>query len=463
VSQRGLRQMKTLPIERVRSLKTLGKAWSAVRKNARLSKTEETRNEAARFEADAIEHIGRIQRQLQSNSFKFLPALGKKIPKKNKTSFRPLVIAPLESRIVQRAVHDVLVAIPPIQKYVKTPHSFGGVRKNADEKLAAVPAAIEAVLMAIGNGYVYVVRSDISDFFTKIPKSKVTELICEVVHDDAFIKLFSEAIQVELANLSHLRSSALAFPIEDIGVAQGNSLSPLLGNMYLYDFDHQLNSDSNVRCLRYIDDFIILASSRSAANEAFDKARKILASLGLSASDAKTFRGNANDGFEFLGIEIITGFLRPSADSRKRLMNNVESILSESEAGFNSLVATKTLETRLGFINTLKRVSSAMHGWGKHYWFCNDNKCLSHLDKDISRLLRQYFACYSKTRNRLSETEAWTQLGVEALGAMDRSLQFRWPPSAAKHDKLPGKASHSVGAITTLASKDDAGANDGNE
>ncbi len=422
--------MKTSPasaIERVRTLKTLGKAWAAVRKNARSSKTEETRNEAAAFEVNAVENIGRIQRQLQANAFKFLPAQGKKIPKKNKDSFRPLVVAPLESRIVQRAVHDVLVGMPAIQKYIKTPNSFGGVRKGKDEEIAAVPAAIKATLKAIGDGSVYLVKSDISDFFTKIPKSVVTEQISKLVTDDAFMRPFRDAINVELANLAQLRNSAVAFPIEDIGVAQGNSLSPLLGNLYLYDFDRQLNSEPHIRCLRFIDDFIILAPSKAAANSKFVEACKILELLGLTVSEKKTFRGNARDGFEFLGIEIQNGLLRPSRDARKKHLDDLKFAFTESEAGFQSLIAKKTLESKLGFVNTLRRVSSMSQGWAKHYWFCNDNKCLANLDKSIALLFREYFASYSQTRRRLNETEAWTLLGIQPLGAMDRTVQFRWP------------------------------------
>lgn len=81
------------------------------------------------------------------------------------------------------------------------------------------------------------------------------------MEDQEFLELFTKAIAVELANMAQLREHAKAFPIEDIGVAQGNSLSPLLGNLFLYDFDQEFNKRPAVRCIRYIDDFIILAPS----------------------------------------------------------------------------------------------------------------------------------------------------------------------------------------------------------
>ena len=52
------------------------------------------------------------------------------------------------------------------------------------------------------------------------------------------------------------------FQSGDIGVAQGNSLSPLLGNLLLKDFDSAMNSLPNIRCIRFIDDFIILGPNK---------------------------------------------------------------------------------------------------------------------------------------------------------------------------------------------------------
>ena len=77
--------------------------------------------------------------------------------------------------------------------------------------------------------------------------------------------VFREAIDVELSNMAQLRDKAVDFPIENIGVAQGNSLSPLLGNIILADFDRVMN-EGDCRCVRYIDDFIILAPSKKAAS-----------------------------------------------------------------------------------------------------------------------------------------------------------------------------------------------------
>ena len=74
--------------------------------------------------------------------------------------------------------------------------------------------------------------------------------------------------------MAGLREKFEAFPIGDIGVAQGNSLSPLLGNIILHSFDRAMN-EGDCRCVRYIDDFIILAPTRKAALARMQKAPAI--------------------------------------------------------------------------------------------------------------------------------------------------------------------------------------------
>lgn len=138
-----------------------------------------------------------------------------------------------------------------------------------------------------------------------------------------------------MANMAQLREHAHAFPIEDIGVAQGNSLSPLLGNLILYDFDLELNKRPDVRCIRYIDDFVILAPNREIAENAFAKAKYMLEKLGMSASPDKTKRATIEEGFEFLGIDLSNGFIRPCRKARERVLASIEFDAHGKSKGFS--------------------------------------------------------------------------------------------------------------------------------
>jgi len=412
---------------KVRSQRTLEKAWLAIQRNARTSKSEDTKNEIATFAADLQNNIRRIKNHLQKRTFVFPPAKCLKIPKdkRDKTKFRPLVVAKVESRIVQRAIHDVLTTVPGIQDYIRTPHSFGGIKKK-DDDLSSVPAAIMAVLDAINNGAKYIVRSDITSFFTKISKSSVTSIISGFVDDSEFMDLFTRSIAVELENMAQLRKSAEAFPIQDIGVAQGNSLSPLLGNIILYEFDKELNKSTDVRCIRYIDDFIILAPDKSVAENTYRKSLHILKGLRMEASSSKTKRSSVDAGFEFLGIELVPGYIRPAKKSRERVVNSIEKAVSDSIKAFREYKNTGELDRSMSLITTLNKASGIMQGWGKHYKFCNDTECLRHIDNNISLIIKKYLAVYREIREKIPEHMRWKLLGIEAVSQIERT-PFSWP------------------------------------
>jgi RNA-directed DNA polymerase len=193
----------------VRKRRTLLNAWLAIQRNGRLSKSADTRAEIKAFAEEVTQNLDRIQAKLQKKKFVFPPAKGIKAKKKGKAGFRPLVIAPVESRVVQRAVHDVLLTVPGIDALMRTPYSFGGVKKHEDDELSAVPAAIKAVLESIGSGGAYVVRSDISQFFTKIPKSEVRNIVSSVIADADFMDLFDRAVASELSNMAELRDDGV--------------------------------------------------------------------------------------------------------------------------------------------------------------------------------------------------------------------------------------------------------------
>lgn len=222
--------MKSRLLKDVRKIDNLETAWRVVQSNARLSHSDEVRNEIKDFADDAGFKLRSIRHQLSRGMFKFPPAKGIPIAKRDargrkSDKIRPIVLAPVESRIVQRALLNVLVEVPALIPHLHTPFSFGSCRKHEDGRLVGVPAAIQCVLNAIEQGAEFVACADIRSFFTRVPKPLVIEIIKSAVDDNEFISFLRSAIDVELWNMAQLRSRASEFPIEEIGVAQGNSLS----------------------------------------------------------------------------------------------------------------------------------------------------------------------------------------------------------------------------------------------
>ncbi len=435
-------------VKAVRRLSNLEHVWSVIQSNGRSSRSEKVRLELEIFAEDAPGKLRSLKGKLGQRSFKFMPAEGIPIPKvdaqgKSTGKFRPIVLAPVESRIVQRAILNVLSDVPDLQPYIKTPYSFGGIRgergsrenrKERSESVAAVPAAIRAVLNEISGGARFVASADIRSFFTRISKDAVTRIVSEAVKDEEMTLLFREAIDVELSNMAQLREKAPDFPVEEIGVAQGNSLSPLLGNIILSEFDEIMN-DGDCKCIRYIDDFIILAPSKKAAGARLRKAVEILSSLGMELSPEKSSKGGVSieEGFDFLGINICRGAIRPNSQARAKIVHSVRTAFDESLKAMRSVQNGQPFNSAFSLASTFRRVDGMIDGWGKHYWFCNDKNVLDNLDQKFSELIRRYLGDYANIRNESPKSNHQMFLGISELRAIPRdALAY---PKLAKVEK----------------------------
>ncbi|WP_298466929.1 reverse transcriptase domain-containing protein [uncultured Erythrobacter sp.] len=437
--------MKSNLAKKTRSFDVLERAWRTIQRNGKHSKSDEIRHDIEQFSDDASRQLRSIQYRLARKQFEFGQAKGVPLPKLdalgNETGkYRPLVVAPLEARIVQRAILDVVSQQPSLQRYIRTPYSFGGLKKSelkeADSKapLSAVPAAIECVLKEIQAGATWVAAADISSFFTRVSKSSVIEIIeRELPQQGEFIELLKAAVSVELRNLEQLRSLKDEFPIEDIGVAQGNSLSPLLGNIALAEFDIAMNS-SDCRCIRYIDDFIILAPTKKATNAKLKQAKQLLGALEMDLSPEKSAKDAMpiEDGFEFLGIEISPGLIKPAGKARQKFVRKVIDELGKSSKALFGLKQGNAVPKANSVTQTLKRVDGIIDGWGKHYWFCNDAQTFRDLDTKIHKEVAAYLGAYGAIRSELPEGQRHLPLGFTDLSERPKT-SFEYPSQNSKN------------------------------
>ena len=398
----------------VRRQPRLWAAWRHVHQNGLSSKSRETRAEVKAFQDEAPRHIPRIARRLQRKTFSFLPAQGIPQKRKGKTP-RPIVVAPVENRLVQRSILDVLQDVPAMDPLFRVNTSFGGIKGRG------VRQALQLAYEAVRGDAQFYVRSDIESFFTRIPKSTVLDQIESVVGDTDFMQLLADAVDVELSNLDALGANTALFPLHEIGVAQGCCLSPLMGNVLLGDFDRQMNG-RGILCLRYIDDFLVLGPTEAKVRGAFRSAQRLLAQHGLRAYDpeednAKAEAGMVDKGFEFLGCDVRPGMITPNKKSRRRLLASVSNVLDTSVASMND--PEKLVADGRTFIDSLSEVSNIVHGWGNQYSYCNDRLVLRQLDEQIDSTINSYLSAYSEARRRLNPSrhpeDARRLLGIHLL------------------------------------------------
>ena len=398
--------------DQVRVPAALWRAWRHVRSKGSKSVKRQTRVEIAEFDKVAERSIRSLSRRLRRRSFQFEPATGvaKKRPGK---AARPIVIAPVETRIVQRSLLDTLYQIPELTPYIKVPTSFG---------MRGVPPAIEVAyrLMREGNG-AYYIRSDIEGFFTQMPRSRPLGTIAELVDDEDFNALLAKAMDVDLANAANLGDDVSLFPDEAGGVAQGCALSAFLGDVLLAEFDREMNG-RGITCLRYVDDFILLGPTPSAVGKVFTKAQDILGKLNLhaydpAASNSKAAQGWTNRKWEFLGCEILPGIIRPSAKSKRGLLEKVDRIIEESCAAINDPASVR--QRGASFTEATADLDRLIRGWGNHYQFCNDaggfQSLESAIQQRLARMARECRAAASKQSGPEEGRNRQRILGVHVL------------------------------------------------
>ncbi len=398
----------------VRRYNHLDAAWRRVRDNGRLSKSKDTQKLIALFAENQHRNLNRIARQLAEHRFQFSPQTGI-AKRRGKKKPRPLVVASIENRIVQRAILDTLQDdVPAVQQVLETPTSIGGIPGRGTRH------AIALVTAAIKDGARYYIRSDIEDFFTKIPRQQAIDFIADHVRDRRFIDLFTRAIETQLENIEQLAEHRDLFPIGNDGVAQGSALSPLLGNIVLRDFDKKLNG-RDILCVRYIDDFILLGKDEVQVKKEFESARKLLSVLGMRAyapweNSDKAQDGPTSESIDFLGCTISGGLVQPSKDARAELLNRVDSVLAEGKHAIRDALAKPTGKlTSQRYIQTLTKLDRILLGWSHAFSFCTGTQVFASLDKDIDKRLTE-FRRFATAKKRRVGPAAWRRIvGVHRL------------------------------------------------
>jgi Retron-type reverse transcriptase len=366
----------------IRKHTNLATAWQAVKSNARASSSPFVQDEAAAFLNAEQTKIRSISSRIQWNSYKFSKSRGIAIPKPGKSNkIRPIVISNVEDRVVQRCILNALMNDDAVQKRAFQPNSYGGIPRRVGRDLAGVPAAIQNLLSCIESGATHIMVADIEGFFTRIKKSDAIRQVASFTSDKSFLRVFEQAISVDLENSRMLWRHKSSFPIGDIGVAQGNCLSPFIGNLILSEFDEQMN-DGDCRCIRYIDDVIILAPSGRAASAKFRKAQKILGAMGMNFVDDKTSKHPIEVGqkFEYLGIEFSSKLLRPTKKSRQSIVERARETAVLSLQKAKSAKNFEDFDQTYSIPKTLNRIAGMAKGWAQHYIFCNDFQTVKDVD-----------------------------------------------------------------------------------
>ena len=390
------------------------RSWQEVRRNAAASSHTPTRHEAMEFDKNILSRVASISAKIRQGTYAFSPATGVLKAKKGKAGFRGIVSYKLEDRLVQRRILDLLQEDIGVQHLTNSAHSFGGIKGKSVRD--AIKKAHEIIT---DGGAQYYIRSDIKKFFDHIPRETVLGILSKVIDDEKFIRVLGQALTLELNNRSSLGANDVLFPLREIGVPQGNSLSAFAGNVLLHEFDEKLNTDT-FSCLRYVDDFVILAKSEKYARKCLEHAIEILKGFGLTAYDPKyelekAEAGWTNQGFDLLGCKVHQTIINPSLKNRRAILGKIRAIISESKAVISDSAESISAK-HSSMPETLLLLSDTLQGWVNQYGFCNAKDVFEHIQREVDLQVSEYFRFVRK------HVDICTQLGAEGVVRKRRIL-----------------------------------------
>lgn len=286
------------------SAENFGQAWKKVRSNNGCAGVDgET---IAAFERHADRNLATLRRQLQNGTYQPMPLRSLQVPKKAKlkpgeppkTEWRGLAVPTVRDRIVQQALLNLL---HPILEPQFEASSFA-YRPGRSYK-----GAVRQVEQWRNQGYDWILDADVVKYFDNIQHSRLYAELQERVHDPGVGRLVERWMSSGVVT-----ASGLILPRQ--GVPQGSVISPILANVYLDDFDEAIE-DTGLKLVRYADDFVVLARSKSRIEQAQELVDHLLESMGLELHPDKTRITNFQQGFHFLGHTFVRSLV--VEDTRK--------------------------------------------------------------------------------------------------------------------------------------------------
>src|SRR5262252_9916004 len=260
------------------------------------------------YEEQAWQKVQELHGRLKSKTYRAQPLRRIYIPKEDGKKKRPISIPALEDKIVQKAAVELLSAIYE-QDFLDCSYGFRPGR-GAQDALDEVGRAICREPTSV------VLELDIASYFDSIVREHLMEMIEQRISDASVLRLIRKWINVGVIDDGRLM-------VSETGTGQGQTISPLLANVYLHFvldewFEHEVKPRLRGKAfeVRYADDAVFCFQYREDAEKVLQVLPKRFARYGLTLHPEKTRlvefgrqalasairAGTQPDTFDFLGL-----------------------------------------------------------------------------------------------------------------------------------------------------------------
>jgi RNA-directed DNA polymerase len=231
------------------------------------------------YDRDWQENLRDLHGRVQSGRYRASPSRRVYIPKADGRQ-RPLGIASLEDKIVQRAVTEVLSAVYEAD-FLGFSYGFRPGRSPH--------RALDALAAGVARKKVnWVLDADIRDFFGSLDRDWLMRFLRHRIADERVLRLIGKWLAAGVIEDGQWSEPGQGSP-------QGASVSPLLANVYLhYVLDlwarwwRERHARGDVIIVRFADDFIVGFQYKDDAEEFLAGLRERFAKFSLELHPGKT-------------------------------------------------------------------------------------------------------------------------------------------------------------------------------
>ena len=272
------------------------------------------------FKRRAIENLQVLRATVANGTYQPHPYLQVLIPKKSPITSTPFGSTPLGERSRGEQSHRAL-SIPTVRDRIIQQALLNVLAPGIDRQLSDVSfayrpqvsyiSAVEAVAQCRDAGYQWVLDADIVKFFDNIDRQILFQKLRKYVDTNGILCLIKKWIYGGIVT-----KAGTIFP--ELGIPQGAVISPLLANIYLDDFDRQIQQIGDVRLVRYADDFVVMTRSQAEIEGAYHQVVRLLGELKLVLHDRKTQITTFDRGLRFLGHGFLGAAIFPIDDVKPK-------------------------------------------------------------------------------------------------------------------------------------------------
>jgi len=231
------------------------------------------------YEADLDRNLTDLHERVHRGAYRALPSRRTYIPKADGKQ-RPLAVAALEDKIVQRATAAVLNAIYE-EDFLGFSYGFRPKRGQHN--------ALDALVVGITSRRVnFIFDADVASFFDSVSKDWLVRFVEHRIGDPRIIRLIQKWLKAGV-----LENGVVT--VSEKGTGQGSVISPLLANVYLhYVFDlwaerwRRREATGDMILMRYADDIVVGFEHEADARRFWDDMRKRFEGFSLSLNPDKT-------------------------------------------------------------------------------------------------------------------------------------------------------------------------------